>query len=68
MEENLRRNIEPGLDKKINGPFSESESLKIGLFLSYKGFTEENKEEVRRLFKEDFPKIFPNKNYVPMPW
>jgi len=40
----------------------------MGVFLSGKGWNEENMTEVRRLYREDFPKIFPNKNYTKMSW
>ena len=33
-----------------------------------KGFNPETMAEVRDLYKEDFPKIFPNLNFVQLHW
>ena len=36
--------------------------------LSCKGWSKETIAEVRDLYRNDFPKIFPNKNFVELSW
>ena len=40
----------------------------LSVLLSCKGWSEETIAEVRDLYRNDFPKIFPNKNFVELSW
>ena len=46
----------------------QSDWLLKTIFLSEKGWNDETISEVRACYKDDFPKLFPNLNFVTLPW